>query len=150
MWIPFFFCLAVSYFEGLSFHHSFGLLCLSFLPFFQPVQSVCLSNLQLAVSPPFIHIHIPSAGLPFPSLINPLPALWPHNLPIPLVFEMGSLILLKLQSKAALDLSNQVINLLYLEHITYSDSKLAGYYFLHALLAHAADSSTSTLVLRFC
>ena len=40
-------------------------------------------------------------------------ALWPHNLPIPLVFEMGSLILLKLQSKAALDLSNQeVINLL--------------------------------------
>ena len=72
-------------------------------------------------------------------------ALWPHNLPIPLVFEMGSLILLKLQSKAALDLSNQVINLLYLEHITYSDSKLAGYYFLHALLAHAADSSTSTL-----
>ena len=38
-------------------------------------------------------------------------ALWPHNLPIPLVFEMGSLILLKLQSKAALvALSNQVLN----------------------------------------
>jgi len=42
----------------------------SFPDFFQPIQSVCLSSLQLAVSPPFIHIHIPSAGLPLPPLLN--------------------------------------------------------------------------------
>ena len=73
-------------------------------------------------------------------------ALWPQNLPTPTVFEMGSLLLLKLQSKTALDLSNEVLQLLYLEHITHSDSKLAGFFFLHALLAHAADTTTSVLV----
>ena len=63
VWIAFFFlfCLAVSYFEGLSFHHFFSASSVrpSPLLFFQPVQSVCLSNLQLTVSPPFIHIHFP-------------------------------------------------------------------------------------------
>ena len=72
-------------------------------------------------------------------------ALWPQNLPAPIVFEMGNLLLLKLQNKSTLDLTNEVLHLLYLEHITHSDSKLAGYYFLHALLTHAADSTSSVL-----
>ncbi len=72
-------------------------------------------------------------------------ALWPQNLPAPIVFEMSSLLLLKLQHRSALDLTNEVLNLLYLEHITHSDSLLAGYYFLHALLSHAADTAVSFL-----
>jgi hypothetical protein len=45
-----------------------------------------------------------------------------------------------------LDLAgNEVLNLLYLEHITHSDSKLAAYYFLHALLAHAADTMSNVI-----
>ena len=72
-------------------------------------------------------------------------ALWPQNLPQPIVFEMGSFLLLNLQIKSTLDLNNEVLHLLYLEHITHSDSKLAGYYFLHALLTHAADSTSSIL-----
>mgnify|MGYP006180755583 FL=1 len=58
---------------------------------------------------------------------------------------MGSLLLLKLQSSTALDMKNEIIHLLYLEHVTHSDSKLAAYYFLHALLAHAADTTSSAL-----
>ena len=75
-----------------------------------------------------------------------MPFGWPHNLPVPIVFDMASLLLLKVQSKAALDLAgNEVLNLLYLEHITHSDSKLAAYYFLHAVLAHAADTMSSVI-----
>jgi hypothetical protein len=66
-------------------------------------------------------------------------------LPAPIVFEMGNLLLLKLQNKSTLDLTNEVHHLLYLEHITHSDSKLARYYFLHALLTHAANSTSSVL-----
>jgi hypothetical protein len=66
-------------------------------------------------------------------------------LPAPIVFEMGNLLLLKLQNKSTLGLTNEVLHLLYLEHITHSDSKLAGYYFLHGLLTHAADSTSSVL-----
>ena len=58
---------------------------------------------------------------------------------------MGSLLLLKLQSSTALDMKNEIIHLLYLEHVTHSDSKLAAYYFLHALLTHAADTISSAL-----
>jgi hypothetical protein len=72
-------------------------------------------------------------------------ALWPQNLPTPIVFEMGKLLLLKLQNRSTLDLTNEVLHLLYLEHITHSDCKLAGYFFLHTLLTHAADSTSSVL-----
>ena len=54
-------------------------------------------------------------------------------------------LLLKLQNKSTQDLPNEVLHLLYLEHITHSYSKLAGYYFLHALLNHASDSTSFVL-----
>ena len=44
-----------------------------------------------------------------------------------------------------MDLTNEVLHLLYLEHITHSYSRLAGYYFLHDLFTYAEDSTISTL-----
>ena len=72
-------------------------------------------------------------------------ALWPQNLPARIVFEMGNLLLLNLQDSSILDLTHGILHLLHLEHITHSDSKLAGYYFLHTLLTHAADLTSSVL-----
>jgi hypothetical protein len=77
--------------------------------------------------------------------IKKVHALWPQDLLTAVVFEMGSLlILLKLQSSTVLNLTNDIIHpLLYLEHDTHSDSKLAAYCFLHTLVAHASYTSSA-------
>jgi hypothetical protein len=73
-------------------------------------------------------------------------ALWPRNLPSGIVFEMSSTLLLKLQRSTVIDrVNNQVLHLLYQLHITFSNSKLAAYYFLHALLSHAFNALAGNL-----
>jgi hypothetical protein len=78
---------------------------------------------------------------PLPSFDTPH-ALWPKNLPAPIVFEMSSALLLKIQSASVLDhsdTSDSVLQFLSKLHVSTSNSKLSAYYFLHALLAHAAE-----------
>jgi hypothetical protein len=59
---------------------------------------------------------------------------------------MSSALLLKLQSESVLNhKDDQVLALLYQLHISYSDSKLSAYYFLHALLLHALNATDGHL-----
>jgi hypothetical protein len=75
-------------------------------------------------------------------------ALWPKNLPAPIVFEMSSALLLKLQAAAVLDhTKDPIIQLLFQQHIATSSSKLSAYYFLHALLAFAFDTTAGQILL---
>lgn len=70
--------------------------------------------------------------------------LWPQNLPAQIDFCMDGLLHLELLNKSTLEVTNEAHHLLYLDHITHPDSKLAEYYFLHALLTYAEDSTSST------
>ena len=75
VWIPFFFffCLAVSYFEVLSFHHFFSAssVCPSLLINFFPACPVCLSIQPSTCSQSSLHTHSHSLCWPsFPPLIN--------------------------------------------------------------------------------
>jgi hypothetical protein len=64
-----------------------------------------------------------------------LQALWPSNTVPNLVIEMAQALLIKIDP--CIDKTNSVLGLIYAQEITNSDSKLAAYYFLHALLRHA-------------
>ena len=62
-----------------------------------------------------------------------------------LFFEMGSLLLLQSLKRSVLDLTNEILHRLYPEQIAYCGLKLAGYYFLNALLPHAIYSTSYIL-----
>jgi hypothetical protein len=62
-------------------------------------------------------------------------ALWPSNSPASHVTEMANVILVKIAP--LINLRCPALHLLYDSEVTHSDSKLAGYRFLHALLALA-------------
>ena len=64
-----------------------------------------------------------------------LQALWPSNTVPNLVIEMAQALLTKIDP--CIDKTNSVLGLIYAQEITNSDSKLAAYYFLHAILRHA-------------
>jgi hypothetical protein len=73
-------------------------------------------------------------------------ALWPKNLPAPIVLNMSRFLLLKLEQHDAINRKDAVLKLLYTKHITLGNSKLSAYHFLHALLQLAQDAQTGSLV----
>jgi len=88
-----------------------------------------------------------ATGIDLCPLINfdPAYALWPKNLSKEVVYRMSSYLLLKIQKASSVDLGNSVLNLIHIEHLQNSDSKLAAYFFLHALLVHAQASISEAL-----
>ena len=88
-----------------------------------------------------------ATGIDLCPLVNfdPAYALWPKNLSKEIVYRMSSYLLLKIQKATSVDLGNSVLNLIHVEHLQNSDSKLAAYFFLHALLVHAQASISEAL-----
>jgi hypothetical protein len=74
-------------------------------------------------------------------------ALWPKNLPVPIVLNMSRFLLLNLEQHDAINRTDAILKLLYTKHITLGNSKLSAYHFLHALLLQLAqDAQTGCLV----
>ena len=81
-----------------------------------------------------------------PCIVSKRDMLSGHKTCLPqLFFEMGSLLLLQSLKRSVLDLTNEILHRLYPEQIAYCGLKLAGYYFLNALLPHAINSTSYTL-----
>jgi hypothetical protein len=77
-------------------------------------------------------------------------ALWPKNLPVPIVLNMKRFLLLKLEQHDAINRTDAVLKLLCANHITLGNSKLSAYHFLHALLQLAHNAHTGCLVALPC
>jgi hypothetical protein len=73
-------------------------------------------------------------------------ALWPKNLPVPIVLNMSRFLLLKLEQHDTINHTDAILKLLYTQHITLGNSKLSAYHFFHALLQLAKDAQTGCLV----
>ena len=73
--------------------------------------------------------------------------LWPDSLPQNLVLEMANVILMKISPLIDVT-TNPTLQLLFDSEVTHSDSKLAGYKFLHALLTLANISFQQRLPTR--
>jgi hypothetical protein len=71
--------------------------------------------------------------IPFASF-DPDCALWPSNRCADVIFEMNGALALRLDQNGTLNLDDEIINILYQNHIIDSTSGVSAYAFLHALL----------------